>query len=171
MRCLICGLVCTRFYKRREKYICFIQVVSFLLPFFALFLSLVPFKEADHNHSLRNKGMISLQAQPEESDIIRLFALTIIPFMSQVKFCSRPLRRQPVRDRHTWTPVPWRCSIWALIVCMLLMIFFWWPTRVIPKLITSLEERTTLWVSAPSQPQLFHYCEYTAKHSRLVYES
>ena len=54
------------------------------------------------------------------------------------KFCFCSMR--PVH--HTWTPVPWRCSIWALIVCMLLMIFFWWPTSVIPKLITSLEDRT-----------------------------
>lgn len=50
---------------------------------------------------------------------------------------------RPVAVRHTWTPVPWRWSIWALIVCMLLMIFFWWPTSEIPKLITSLGDRTT----------------------------
>lgn len=40
---------------------------------------------------------------------------------------------------HTWTPLPWRWSIWALIVCMLLMIFFWWPTSEMPRLITSLQ--------------------------------
>ncbi len=42
---------------------------------------------------------------------------------------------------HTWMPVPWRCSMWALIVCILLMIFFWWPTKEIPKLITSLKQK------------------------------
>lgn len=51
----------------------------------------------------------------------------------------RPGRASDVH--HTWTPVPWRCSIWALIVCILLMIFFWWPTKEIPKLITSLKQK------------------------------
>lgn len=37
-------------------------------------------------------------------------------------------------------PVPCKCSICARIVWMLLMIFFWWPTSVIPKLITSLKK-------------------------------
>lgn len=44
----------------------------------------------------------------------------------------------PATVRHTWTPEPCRCSICALIVCILLMTFFWCPTSEIPKLITSL---------------------------------
>ena len=56
--------------KRNKKGSCLVQVVSFFVAvFFALFLSLVPIKEGDHNPSLRDKGMISLWTQPEESDI------------------------------------------------------------------------------------------------------
>lgn len=47
---------------------------------------------------------------------------------------------------HTWIPVPCKCSICALIVWMLLMIFFWWPTSVIPKLITSLKKTNALFI-------------------------
>lgn len=48
---------------------------------------------------------------------------------------------------HTWMPVPCKCSICARIVWMLLMIFFWWPTSVIPKLITSLKKTNAFFIS------------------------
>lgn len=44
---------------------------------------------------------------------------------------------------QTWTPVWWRWNIWALIVWMLLINFFWCSTCVIPNRTTSLEDTTT----------------------------
>lgn len=143
---LICGWdfrVSTKIEGKKNSYL--VQVVASVLLFLSLFLSLVPFEETNLSPSLRNEGMVPVwrsQTQCTSVYFAQNPGTAQAPLRIRFAFVSVPWLWQPVLACHTWTPVPWRSSIWALIVCMLLIIFFWWPTSEIPKLITSLEDRT-----------------------------
>lgn len=122
-----------------------IQVVSFFVPIFCPVFS-GPLRSGSQSFTeeQRNDFTSDTARGVTERHNRCPFTSTIIPVTSHAyKYGTFFLPWRSVTLRHTWTPVPWRCSIWALIVCMLLMIFFWWPTSVIPKFKTSLGDRRT----------------------------